>query len=435
MSIEVLTILLFGSLIVCMVTGFPIAFGLGGIGIIYGLWLWGPQSLLAGAFACYDTAWSWLLIAIPLFILMGNILAKSGVTDNLFGTLYLWLGGLRGGLAIALILVAAVIGAMNGLIGAAIVAMGIVAIPAMTKRNYDRKIIMGSLMAGGALSALIPPSVTMLVYASVSEISVGKLFMGGIIPGFILAGAYGLMLGIRIGLRPELGPPIAVESRGSLGQKVASLKYVILPIFLILAVLGSIFAGIATPTEASAVGVVGAIICAAVNRRLNWTVVKDSCYASMSLLGIIVWILIGATCFTRFYTAMGAAHLIEEAVMGLGLSLWWVLIGMQVVLILLGMIMEDLAIVMIAAPIFCPIVINLGFDPLWFAILFLINMQIAVLTPPYGFCLFYAKALVPEESMGLLWRSIIPFVPLQVAVLALCMAFPQLILWVPGLII
>jgi len=433
MNIGLLTVALFGSLFVCLVTGFPIAFGLGGVAMLYALTIWGPQSLLLGAYGFYDAMWNFLLIAIPLFILMGNVLARSGVSNRLFDTLFLWLGPIRGGLAITLILVGAVMGAMVGIIGASIATLGVVAIPAMTARRYDKKIMFGSLMSGGALASLIPPSCAMIVYSSITEVSVGKMFMGGVIPGLILAGLYITYIGIRSNLKPELAPALAVEERVSFKQKVIALKSVVLPASVIISVIGSIFFGVATPTEASSVGVAGAVICAAANRRLNWQVIKESTYSTVKLLGMIVWILIGANIFSRFYIAMGAVTLIETMVVELHLSPWWILIVMQLILIVMGMVMEDWAIIMIAGPIFSPIAVALGFDPLWFSILFMINLEIAVLTPPFGFCLFYAKALAPEEDMGLFWRAIIPFVPLQIVGLGLCMGFPQLILWLPTL--
>jgi len=433
MDIGLLTIILFGSLVLCLLSGLPVAFGLGGVAMFYSLILWGPESLLIGAYAIYNTCWEFLLVAVPLFVLMGNILGKSGISENLFRTLYLWLGPTRGGLAMAVVVMGALMGAMVGVVGASIMTIGILAIPAMQKRNYDKGMIMGPLMAGAALAQLIPPSVNMLIYAAVTELSAGKMFMGGLFPGLLLAGLYITYIGIRVGLNPKLGPPLAVEDRVTLRQKFIASKTVILPIVIIVSVLGSIFLGVATPTEAASVGAVGAFVCAMVNRKLNWQILKAALFDTMKLCGMIMWILAGASIFARFYIAMGAATLIEESILELGLSPWWILIATQVTLIFLGMLMEDMAIIMIAAPIFSPIIVALGFDPLWFSIVFMINLQISLLTPPYGFCLFYGKALVPEEGMGMLWRSIIPFLPLQLIGLATCMLFPKIITWLPDL--
>ncbi len=433
MNLGLLTILLFGTFIVCLISGFPVAFGLGGVSFAYAIFLWGPQSVMMGAYSTYDVMVNFVMVAIPLFVLMGNILGKSGVAGNLFQTLYLWLGPIRGGLAITVVLVGALMAAMVGVIGASIFTIGIIAIPAMQQRGYDKHMIMGPLMSGCALAQLIPPSTLMLAYAAVTELSAGRMFIGGIMPGLLLAGLYSTFIAIRVGLKPELGPPIPVEDRVNLWQKVVSLKATILPIFIIVGVLGSIFAGVATPTEAASVGVIGAFICAAINRRLTWGVIKESLYNTLRITGMIIWIVLGAHIFSRFYIAMGAAHLIEETVVRLAINPWWVIIGMQVILIILGMLLEDMGIIMITAPIFNPIVIALGFDPLWFSIVFMINLQISQLTPPFGFSLFYGKALMPEESMGMLWRSIIPFVPLQTIGLVTCMIFPKIITWLPTL--
>jgi tripartite ATP-independent transporter DctM subunit len=433
MSIGILTLILFSTLLLCLLSGFPIAFGLGGVAVIYSLILWGPQSLLISSYAAYDTLWNFLLVAIPLFILMGNVLAKSGIGEALFSAVYLWLGSLRGGLAITLVVVAALMGAMVGVIGASIITLGLVAIPAMKKRGYDEQLILGTLMAGGALASLIPPSCAMLVYGALTEVSVGQMFMGGVIPGLLLAALYIIYIFVRTSLNPKLAPAMPFEERVNFKQKVFALKGVILPIAIILAVIGSIFFGVATPTEAASIGAVGAFVAAAVNHRLSGQIVKESLLDTAKLVGMVVWILVGANLFSRFYLAMGASHLIENLVLGLQVSPFWVVIMMQVILIVMGMFMEDWALIMICAPIFSPIVVALGFDPLWFSIIFIINMQLAVLTPPYGFCLFYAKALVPDKGMMLLWRSIIPFIPLQIAGLALSMLFPKLILWLPSL--
>ena len=417
----------------CLVLGFPVAFGLGGVSFLYAIILWGPESVLMGAYSTYDMMVNFVLIAIPLFVLMGNILGKSRVAEDLFDTLYLWLGPLRGGLSMSVVVLGTAMGAMVGVIGASIFTIGVIAIPSMQRRNYDKHIIMGPLMAGSALAQLIPPSTLMLAYAAVTELSLGRMFIGGILPGLLLATLYIVYIGIRTGLKPELAPPLAPEERGTWGQKIASLKAAILPLFIITSVMGSIFFGIATPTEAASVGVIGALICAGIHRKLTWTVVQDSLRSTIMVTGMIVWIILGAHIFTRFYIAMGAAHLIQDAVLTSGLSPWIIIIGMQLILVVLGMLLEDMAIIMIAAPIFNPIVISLGFDPLWFAIVFMINLQISQLTPPFGFCLFYGKALMPEENMSMLWRSIIPFVPLQFVGLISCMIFPKIITWLPSL--
>jgi tripartite ATP-independent transporter DctM subunit len=292
-------------------------------------------------------------------------------------------------------------------------------------------------MAGGALGALIPPSIPMILFAHITTLSVGRMFAGGVIPGLILALLYITYIALRCLRNPELGPAVPPEERVGWREKFIALRGSILPFVLILGVLGSIFSGAATPTEAAAVGVGGALICAAVNRKLDWPMIRIASYDTLRLSGMVMWILIGAAVFTRFYMGMGAAHLVEEMVMASELSPWAVLIMMQLSLMALGMIMDDYAVVLIAAPIYTPIIVALGFNPLWFGILFLVNLQIAYLTPPYGFALFYMKGVVSDRGipMSEVWHAILPFIPLQIIGLALVMIFPQLALFLPGVIL
>ena len=435
MSIEILTIALFGSMILGLLSGFPIAFVLAGVGLLFSYFVWGPQSLVLIAFSTWDSMSSFILMAIPLFIFVGIMLEKSGLADALYNALGLWTGPLKGGLAIVSIAICTVIAAMVGVIGAGIMTVGLIALPEMLKRGYDKHIAMGAIMSGGALGALIPPSIPMILYSSVTQQSVGSMFMGGILPGLLLSTLYMGFVGIRCALRPELGPVLPPEERAKVtwAQRFSALRGILLPLAIILSVLGSIFAGIATPTEASSVACVGAIIAAAIYRRLSWKILKETAYSTARLFGMVLWILIGATVFNRFYTAMGAQHFIQNALAGAGVNPWMILIFMQLILIIVGMFMEDLAILMIIPPIFNPVIISLGFDPLWFALVFIVNLQISLLTPPYGFALFFMKAVVPDESLSAIWRSIIPFVMLQVIGLILCLLFPQIILWLPNL--
>ena len=289
-------------------------------------------------------------------------------------------------------------------------------------------------MAGGSLGSLIPPSVIMMLYSLVARQSVGQMFMGGILPGLVLSALYCIYIAIRCVIRPKMGPALPPEARGTWKEKFVSLRGSILPVALIVVVLGSIFMGLATPSEASAIGAIGAFICAAIYRKLNWTVVKESVYATARLFGVIFWIIIGAECFTRFYLSCGASQLISGLFLEWEVNRWFILIGMQISLILLGMIMEEYAIVMVVAPIYVPIIMALNFNPLWFGILFIVNTQIAVLTPPYGFALFYMRAIIPPGmTMGDLYHAIVPFVGLQIIGLAMVMAFSQLALWLPGM--
>ena len=432
MNVELMTLLLFGSLFLLLAVGMPVAFALAGVTVVYGLILFGSKAFYIVATHVYGSMVNAILLAIPLFFLMAHMLQHSGIADELYGAVHLWMGGLRGGLAMGTVLICTLFAAMSGISGAATVAMGLIALPAMLKRNYDKRIAVGCIAAGGVLGILIPPSVIMILYAMIARESVGGMFFGGVIPGLLLSGMFIIYIGIRSALQPHLGPALPPEERANLRRKISSLRSVILPTGLIVLVLGSIYTGAATPTEAAGIGAMGAFICAAILRRLTWRVVIDTVRGTFRVTGMVMWIVAAAAAFNGLYIALGAQGLIIELVTGLAVSPWTILIGMQVTLFFFGMIMDDFAIVLLCAPIFVPIARSLGFDTLWFGILLVVNMQMAFLTPPFGYNLFYLKGVAPKEvTMGDIYRSIVPFVGIQALGLALVMIFPKLALWLP----
>jgi tripartite ATP-independent transporter DctM subunit len=432
MEIGTITILVFGTMFLTLSTGIPVSFALGGIGLIYTYFLWGPSALNIIAYAAFDNWSATILLAAPLFLLMGTVLQESGIADAIYEMFYRWMGGLRGGLAIGTVFICTIFAAIMGISGASTITMGLIALPSMFKRGYNKEIVIGSIAAGGVLGILIPPSVIMIIYAMISRESVGDMFAGGIVPGLLLAGLYILYIGIRSYFQPHIGPALPPEERASLKEKIVSLKGVVLPVLLIVVVLGSIYSGICTPTEASAIGAIGAIVCAAIHQRLTWQVLKKASTYTFMLTGMVMWILLGASIFNSLYRAVGAQTLIMDLVATTDVSPWGVIIFMQLTLFVLGMLMDDFAIVMLCVPIYAPIVKALGFNTLWFAIVFMVNMQMAYLTPPYGFNLFYMKSIVPEGiTMGDIYRSVVPFVLLQMLGLILVMAFPQIALWLP----
>jgi len=435
MSIGILTAILFSTLIISLLTGCPVGFALGGVGLLLGLILIGPGSLIQGYFCTWAIMHSFIFIAVPLFILMGALLQRSGLAEALYHSLHLWMGRLNGALAIGSIIICTFMAAMMGVIAAGIITMGVIALPEMLKRGYDKKIAIGAIMAGGGLGSLIPPSIAMLVYAGFVQISVGKLFAGGIIPGLILSGLYMLYIGIRCRLNPALGPALPPEERGTLRQKIVSLKDSILAILLIVLVLGSIFAGIATPSEASAVGSLSALLICAIYRKLNWEVLKESIWLTTKIWGMVLWLLAGAFVFARLFTNLGAREMVESAIVGLGLTPILIVIVMMLIVIVMGTFVQESAIILIVGPIFNSLIVSLGFDPIWFAVLFIINIQIAQMSPPFGSALFLMKGTIPEESIGTIYRSALPFLALQVISLAICIAFPKMVIWLPNLLI
>jgi len=434
MSIELSVLLMFVSLVVLIFTGLPLAFVLGGLALSFAYFLWGPQSMLLIAVQSWGVMTSYFLVAIPLYVFMASILQRSGIVEDLFDFMQMWFGPLRGGLAIGTVVICTLMAAMTGIVGAAVATMGILALPAMLKRGYDKRIAVGSICAGGTLGILIPPSVITIVYAVTAGVSIGHMFMGGVFPGLLLSSLFIIYIAIRCWLQPELGPAPPKEERDkhSMKDKLIALRTVILPILLIIGVLGSIYAGIATPTEAAGVGCVGAIISAMIYRRLSWKMINETVKTTAIVSTMIMWITIGARCYISVFSAIGGDELIQGFVLHLTGNRWIILIVMQVILLILGLFLDEIGIILLCVPIFLPIVTSVGFDPVWFGILFLVNAQMNYITPPFGYTLFYMKGVAPKEiTMGHIYRGAIPFVLLQLIGLILCALFPQIILWLP----
>lgn len=432
MSIELLTALFFTSLLVFLLLGLPLSFVLGGVSIVFIYATWGPQAFYMVAAQTWGTMNKFTLVAIPLFIFMAMILEKSGTANDLYEMMYLWFGPLRGGLAIGTLIICAIFSAMCGISGAAVVSMGAIALPSMLSRNYDKLMAVGCINAGGGWGILIPPSVIMILYALISGESVGKLFAGGVMPGLLMFVMVSTYVVIRCYFQPHLAPALPKEERGDWGRKFRAIKAVILPVGIVFIVLGSIIGGITTPTEAAAVGVFGALISAVVYKQLTWQLLKEASLRTFRLTGMIMWILFGAYCFSAAYHGMGASHLIEDLMKFIPGGPWGTIIFIQVIIFLLAMVLDPAGIMMICVPIFLPVVKKYGFDPLWFGILFTINMEIGYMTPPFGFNLFYMKGIVPPSiTMGDIYRSVIPYTAVELGGLALVMIFPQIATWLP----
>lgn len=432
MDLGLITTLLFAGLILFLATGASLVMVMGGAAVLFSYLLWGPQGLMQISANSFGVMQNFILIAIPLFIFMGVVLERSGLAMALYEMMYRWFGGVRGGLAVGTVIICMIFAAMVGVSGAATVSMGLIALPSMLDRGYDKKISIGCISAGGALGVLIPPSIPFILYGLFSGESIGALFASGIVPGILLGLLFILYILIRCFFQKDLGPALPKEKRATWKEKLESLRAVVLPLVLIMLVLGSIFKGVATPTEAAALGAVGAMVCAAVSGSLSWKVIKESSYATLQLSAMVVWIIIGGTAFTSLYTAIGAVDFIQELISTLPVSKYVVLVGMQMVLFLLGMMLDPGGIIMICTPVFVPVIKGLGFDPIWFGLLFILNMEMAYLTPPFGFNLFYMKAIVPSHiTMGDIIRSVIPFVGIQALCLGIVIAFPDLATWLP----
>jgi len=431
MGVELVTLIMFGTLILFLILGLPIAFCLSGVAVAVVYFLWGTKGFLAIILNTFGVMWNVVFIAIPLFVMMGVILERAGIAEDLFEMIHRWSGKVRGGLAMGTVLICALFAAMTGLAGAATVTMGLIAVPAMLKRHYDKSMTLGTVAGAGTLGILIPPSISMILLAVVGNVSVGKLFMAGVVPGIILCLMFIAYIGIRAWLNPKLCPPHGESF--TLREKIASTRAVILPLLIIFAVLGSIFFGIATPTEASALGVVAVLIASAIQRRLTWQLIKESSIITFGISSMLMWVCFGAVCFSAVYTWAGSIMFFNELLSGSEMSSWVILCGIMALIFFLGMFIDNTGIIFIVAPLGFPLVKSLGFDPIWFGILFVIGLQMALITPPFGYSLFYLKAVVPPEiTMRDIYRSIFPFVGIMIIGLVVVMIFPQIALWLPN---
>jgi len=443
MSLEFMTVAMFATLIICIAFGHPLAYTLAAVATLFGLIDNGWN--FAGLFDMFaNNTWglmnNYVLVAIPLFILMAQLLDRSKVADKLFETLFVVLGGLKGGLGLAVVVVCTVFAATTGIIGASVVAMGLLATPALMRKGYQKELSSGIICAAGTLGILIPPSIMMVVYGGLTgmkETSVGNLFAGSILPGLLLASLYFVYIFVRCTINPTLGPPISREeaSKWSALQKtMLTLKSMIPPLALILAVMGTILAGIATPTEAAALGALGALILAAFNGKLNWTVLRESAYSTMKTTSMVMMLFIGGKFFSTVFLFMGGGDVVADVLVGSGLNEWVVLLIMMGIVFMMGMFIDWAAILLVTVPIFMPIANEIGFDPLWFSILLCVNLQTSFLTPPFGYALFYFKGVAPEGyTMGHIYRGIIPFVLLQLTGMIILVIFPGLVTWLPDI--
>lgn len=429
--------LMFAALVGTMLTGAPLAFVLGGVAFLFTVSMWGMDALVISVLQTFETMSSESLLAIPLYVLMASILQKSGIIEDLYNAMEKWFSNVVGGLAIGTVIICTIMAAMTGIVGAAVAAMGILSLPSMLKRKYDERLALGTICAGGTLGILIPPSIVTIVYAISAKISIGQMFIAGIIPGIILASLYSVYIWVRAMLNPSLAPkPDLVDEQFTLDQKLASLKSLILPFMIIFGVLGSIYTGIATPTEAAAVGVLGALLSSAVLGRLNFRDISDAGNDTLKVTAMILWITIGAKTFVSVFNATGGADSVIQFVEGLEMSRYAVLGILLLVLIFLGLFLDEIGIILLCVPVFLPIVIALDFDPLWFGVLFMITAQMAYITPPFGYTLFYLKSVLPAHiSIAQVYRGVIPFFLLQVFALLLFILFPDVVTWLPEFMI
>ena len=436
MDIGLLTLVIVLAIALLLVMGLPLAFVTGAVAVTVGLLKFGPVVLGLIASRIYSFTNEYVLVAVPMFILMASLMERTGVARDLYRAMHVWAGGLRGGVAAQTLIVAMIMAAMTGIIGGEIVLLGMIALPQMLRVGYQKNLAIGTICAGGSLGTMIPPSIVLIIYGLTANVAIGDLFLATIIPGFLLAGIYLTYILVRCAIDPNLGPPAPLEERQMpLLQKLALFKNLVLPLMVAAWVLGSIYAGIASVSEAAGMGVVGTLLAALVRRELSWEVLKAAVLQTMNTCGMLLWLTFGATALIGVYNLMGGTLFVKEVVTGLDVAPIAVILIMMGILVVMGLFMDWVGILLLTVPIFVPVIVSLGYDPVWFGVLFCMNMQVSYLSPPFGPAAFYLKGVAPPEiSLQDIFAGLWPFIILQVIGLMLVLCLPEIALWLPRLV-
>jgi tripartite ATP-independent transporter DctM subunit len=423
MSAEFITIGMFAGILIGLFMGHPLAFVLGGLATIFGYIGWGPSCFYLFLNQIWGTMDNYILVCIPLFILMAQLLDQSGVAEDLFDTMRYLFGPIKGGIAIAVVVVSTLFGACTGIIGASVVTMGLLGMPVLLKYGYNKRLASGAICAGGTLGILIPPSIMLVVMADQSALSVGKLFAGAIVPGLILSAMYILYILIRCTIKPEDGPSLSKEERAAMPNKTLFfriLKSMVPPTILVMGVLGSIFMGIATPTEAAGVGALLAFLMTVAYGKFTWSGLKMAVTNTARTTSMVIIILAFASCFSGVFMGSGGGAVVKEFIFGIGFGKWGTFFG----------------IIMITFPVFLPIATDLGFDKVWFVVTIAVMLQDSFLTPPFGYALFYLRGVAPPEvSTADIYWGAFPFWRLMELGLIACVIWPQSILWLANTLV
>lgn len=436
MSPELIISFMFGSMLVLLATGQRVFAMIGAVGAASALLLWGD----GGSHMAFNSSiklLNWFpLLTLPMFIFMGYMLSESGIANDLYDMIHEWTGRIPGGLAIGTILLMVLISAINGLSVAGMAIGCSIALPEMLKRGYNKRMITGVIQAGSSLGILVPPSIVLVLYGMIARQPVGQLWLAGVIPGLLMALMFILYIAIRCRLQPELGPPISDAERSHYTpvQRLKLFGAGLVPLGLMFAVIGLFLSGITSLVESSAIGAISSILIALGKRRLTWKVLHATVKQTLHISAMFMWIILAALCFGAVFDGLGAVKAVEGLFINdWGLTPWQVLILMQISFLVMGMFLDDTAMLVIVAPLYVPLVAALGFSPIWFGILYTITCQIAYITPPFGYNLFLMRAMCPKE-IGLrdIYASIVPFVIIMVITLVLIMIFPQIALWLPG---
>ncbi len=438
MSYDAIAILMFSSMMVMLFTGQRVFGAIGFVAVIAALFLWGDRGGYDLAFSAAIKAMKWYpLLTLPMFIFMGYVLSESKIADDLYRMFHVWMGGLSGGLAIGTIGLMVLISAMNGLSVAGMAIGATIALPELLKRNYDKRMVTGVIQAGSSLGILVPPSVVLVLYAMIARQPVGQLWLAGVVPGLMMAGLFVAYIAIRCWITPSMGPVLTAEERDvGWPEKLRLLSAGLLPVGIFVVMMVPFVTGYTSLVEASAVGAMAALLAAILRGRMTWTVFETSVRNTLGITCMFMWIILAALAFGAVFDGLGAVKAIETLFTErLGLSPWVILILMQLTFIVMGTFLDDTAMLVIVAPLYVPLVAHLGFDLIWYGVLYTITCQIAYMTPPFGYNLFLMRAMAPPEiTIRDIYRSIVPFVGVMILALVLVMAFPDIALWLPHLV-
>jgi tripartite ATP-independent transporter DctM subunit len=432
---------MFLALTILLMAGFPVTFTLLGVSLTFGMIGFGWDFFNLLPLRIWGRMGNVTLAAVPLFVFMGVMLERSGLAEELLDTMGLLFGRLKGGLAISVVVVGALLGASTGIVGATVVTMGLLAVPTMLRRGYQKELATGTVSASGTLGQIIPPSIVLVLIGDIVGVSVGDLFIGAVLPGLLLVGLFIVYILIAAYLRPGVAPAISKEELAAISPRQLAArvgKALFPPLFLMMAVLGSIFAGVASPTEAAAVGAVGATLLTIANNKFNMTILHDVMHTTVRLTCMVFIILCGAAAFGLVFRGLGGDGIVRDFLGGIAdqYSHGAVLAIVMLLIFFIGFFLDFIEITFIHVPVLAPIMIDFGYDPVWFCILLAVNLQTSFLTPPFGFSLFYLKAVTPPEvTTGHIYRGIIPFVFFQLIGLAIVVFFPQLATWLPDLVV
>ncbi len=435
MPYEMIALLMFSSMMIMLLTGQRVFGAIGFVAVIAAFFLWGDRGGYDIGFSAAMKLMKWYpLLTLPMFIFMGYILSNSRIADDLYKMFHVWMGGLRGGLAIGTIALMVLVSAMNGLSVAGMAIGATIALPELLKRGYDKRMVTGVIQAGSSLGILVPPSVVLVLYAMIARQPVGQLWLAGVFPGLMMAAMFVIYIVIRCRMQPELGPVLAEEDRNlPLPEKLRLLSAGLLPIGIFAAMMVPFVSGWTSLVESSAIGAIAAFLAAVLKGRMTWQVFYDSTRSTLGITCMFMWIILAALAFGAVFDGLGAVKAIEGLFVDrLGLSPWVILLLMQLSFIVMGTFLDDTAMLVIVAPLYVPLVGALGFDLVWYGVLYTITCQIAYMTPPFGYNLFLMRAMAPPEiGMKDIYASVTPFVLVMLLALGLVMAFPGIALWLP----